>query len=709
MPKQKTPSKFISTGHAFALEAHADFDFVAAEAGQPAKRPTFKIRAYNGDSMLVDMFYYPVVIDLAGLEAANSVPILLDHDPQAIVGQANEIKIGAKSIDLSGVITGEDEYATKVTTHARNGFKWGASVGVLPLKVERVENGASAQANGKTFKGPINIVRAGRLRETSILSIGADHTATTTIAARAAGEDPMTFAEWLKEQGFDESKLTAKQKKTLTAAHADWLKAQEGEGDGGETGNGGGEGGGSGVTATAPAVTATAPDTIKAARAATAAEMRRTAKIVELCGTKHGEIAAKAIEEGWTAEATELAVMKAGRPNVAPITSPTVNAENGKAIEASILMSAGLGEKYLAKHYDEKTMNAAMSREIRGASISTLLFQTIRAAGLQVREGRVNNDVIQAAGEAVRILRAAGGFSTISLPNILSSVANKAMLERFDLAESVALQIADTTDTNDFKQFSRYRLDSSGSLSEVAQDGELKHIPLSESTYTNQLKTYGGMIALTRQMMINDDLGAFLQIPQIFGELAKLAIEETVFTKILANTGSFFSTGNSNYFEGSTTNLSLSSIATALQKFREMKNAGGKFMLITPSILLVPPALESIARQLYSAQFLNETTTANSAKLNKNVYENMFKPMVSPYLGSAAALTNYSDTAWYLLAAPRPGVSIAQVGFLAGQRTPVIESAETDFNTLGMQWRAYLDFGCNLLEKRAGVMSKGAA
>lgn len=708
MPKPVKKDRFMRAGNAFSMGGEADFAFVEAEAGQPAKRPTFKIRAYNGDALVVGDYYYPVVVDLSGLEAANSVPILLDHDPQAIVGQANEVKIAAKSIDLSGVITGEDDYSQKVITHAKNGFKWGASIGVMPSKVERVENGATAQANGKTFKGPINIVRAGRLRETSILSIGADHTATTTIAARAAGDTAMTFEEWLKENGFDDAKLSAKQRKFLTAQHADWLKAQEGEG-GDTDGNGGGEGGGSNVTATAPAVTATVPDTVKAARAATAAELRRTTKIVEICGNKNGEIAAKAIEEGWTVEATELAVLKASRPNVAPITSPTVNAENGKAIEASILMSAGLGEKYLAKHYDDKTMNAAMSKEIRGASISTLLFQTIRAAGLHVREGRVNNDVVQAAGEAIRILRASGGFSTISLPNILSNVANKAMLERFDLAESVALQIADTTDTNDFKQFSRYRLDSTGSLNQVGQNGELKHIPLSESTYTNQLATYGGMIALTRQMMINDDLGAFLQIPQIFGELAKLAIEETVFTKILANTGSFFSTGNSNYFEGLTTNLSLASLGTALQKFREQKNAGGKFMLITPSILLVPPALESVARSIFSSQFVNETTTANSKSPSKNIYENMFKPLVSPYLGSAAALTNYSDTAWYLLAAPRPGVSIAQVGFLAGQRAPVIESAESDFNTLGMQWRAYLDFGCSLLEKRAGVMSKGAA
>lgn len=39
----------------------------------------------------------------------------------------------------------------------------------------------------------------------------------------------------------------------------------------------------------------------------------------------------------------------------------------------------------------------------------------------------------------------------------------------------------------------------------------------------------------------------------------------------------------------------------------------------------------------------------------------------------------------------------------------IIESEETAFNTLGMQWRGYFDFGVALQEKRAGIKCKGAA
>jgi hypothetical protein len=38
-----------------------------------------------------------------------------------------------------------------------------------------------------------------------------------------------------------------------------------------------------------------------------------------------------------------------------------------------------------------------------------------------------------------------------------------------------------------------------------------------------------------------------------------------------------------------------------------------------------------------------------------------------------------------------------------------VETAEADFNTLGIQMRGYFDFGVAKTEYRAGVMSKGAA
>ena len=49
------------------------------------------------------------------------------------------------------------------------------------------------------------------------------------------------------------------------------------------------------------------------------------------------------------------------------------------------------------------------------------------------------------------------------------------------------------------------------------------------------------------------------------------------------------------------------------------------------------------------------------------------------------------------------------VSFLNGMQTPTVESAEADFNTLGIQFRGYHDFGCDFAEYLCGVKSKGAS
>ena len=87
---------------------------------------------------------------------------------------------------------------------------------------------------------------------------------------------------------------------------------------------------------------------------------------------------------------------------------------------------------------------------------------------------------------------------------------------------------------------------------------------------------------------------------------------------------------------------------------------------------------------------------------------------MSPYLNNTAirdqdgkAITGQSDTGWYLFADPMVRAAIG-VAFLNGQRLPTIESSETEFQTLGMQWRGYLDFGVAFEDPTAAEKNAGA-
>lgn len=692
---------------AFAIAGPAEITIAAAEEGKPAKRPSVSIKAYDGGLMKPSGFYQNVVIDLASLRASPLVPILLDHDSTQIVGQARDVKIAASGVTINGSITGDDAPAQKVMGHSKNGFVWQASVGVQPGSLERVPDGQSVTVNGQSWDGPVLVARGGVLREVSLLSIGADDDSSASIAASAAGASSMNFEQWLKASGFDPNAITDVQRKVLQAGYDAEMKAAadkaKPEGD---------------KKAKAPAddkapekieakasdPDATLPDRV---REELKAERKRIAGIETICANgAHVAIKAKAIEEGWTPEQTELQVLRASRAPAGIVRGDSSPAVSAAAAECAMIQSFGnVTEKTITRSFKPEVIEAA--GRMRGYSIGQLLHDTIRAAGLSVHPGKITQDTLRVATQADRMLRAEASFSSYSVPGILSNVMNKVLLDRFAQMNSVVDSIAYQTDTSDFKPFTRYRLDSVSGFTQVGPDGELKHITLNESQFSNQLQTTGGMITLTRQHMINDDMGAFMQIPNIFAEMALHAREYAVISAILGNASSFFGTGNNNYISGASTTIGVTGFDTATKAFREQKTKGNKFMLLNPALVLVPPALEGEALRMYRSQ--NTSVLSSTQKPQTNVYEGRFQPIVSPYLGTASPISGGDDGAWYLLAAPTSGAAIVQVGYLNGQRMPIFESGLAEFDTLGMQWRGYYDFGAALFEFRAGVKSKGGA
>ena len=99
-------------------------------------------------------------------------------------------------------------------------------------------------------------------------------------------------------------------------------------------------------------------------------------------------------------------------------------------------------------------------------------------------------------------------------------------------------------------------------------------------------------------------------------------------------------------------------------------------------------------------------TGSDNAQGATNVYQGRYHVESSPYMENSA-YTGYSTAAWYLLANPAD-LSAIEVVFLNGRDTPTVETAEADFNVLGIQMRGVLDFGVALQEYRAGVRSAGS-
>jgi len=672
---------------------------LTAAAGE-GRRPAFSIEAYSGAVIQVEQSFYPCIVELSGVRVDPNTAVLLNHDPEQLVGQG-QASVSASGIKIVGTVTGDDAAAQKVVTHSKNGFKWQASIGASAIRREFLEAGKGAVVNGREVTGPMMIWRESILGEVSFVPRGADSQTSAAIAAAQMGGQPMVFEAWLTAKGFDPATITAAQRTSMQTIFDAEVKA-----GGAPTGGaaGAGHAGTPPVTVPATAVPAVPAAPITAAAttglpaqpdiiAQMRAESFRSSEIRRLCAGKHNDIEAQAIRDGWGVDQVELHVLRANRPN-APGIIVIDNTITDDVLQAAACMVGSLADT--EKSFQPQVLEAAHRRFRHGLGLQELFMEAAWRNGYQGRRFK---------GDEEAVLRAA--FSTASLSGILSNIANKFLLDGYSHVEETWRAIASIGSVSDFKTMTSYRMTGGFQFLEVGPSGELKHDTVDELSYTNQAKTYGRMFAITRTQTINDDMGALTSTPRKIGRGGALKLNDVFWTAFLANSD-FFKTGNANYFEGAATNLQSSSLKTAVETFRKQTDADGKPLGTTPKTLLLPPELEVIGDELYVSTNNNTGGSATTEKVpNRNTFAGKYKPEVSAYL-SNSSYSGYSTTGWYLLADPLD-ISVIEVVFLNGRQQPTVESAEADFNTLGVQMRGYFDFGVTKQDFRGGVKSKGAA
>jgi len=384
---------------------------------------------------------------------------------------------------------------------------------------------------------------------------------------------------------------------------------------------------------------------------------------------------------------SELHAIRAERPK-----APTIHGNSDGGRDENVLAAASMlyfGKESLGeKVYGAPTMQRARDLGLR--SVFDLARFALREKGL---DGPTS-------GEA--LLKAA--FSTTGLPVALGDSAGKIALGTYNEMPASWKSWCDVVPVGDFKQKKFVRLGHSVGLEELGPAGEIKHGSLSETTGSITAATYARMIAIPRQLLINDDLGLIPQVAQDFGKLAIRKVANLIYTALLANTGSFFSGAANNLIDDP---LSSAGLTAALAAFRLQVDSDGEPVDIRPAVLLVPPSLEPTARQLLNSAELQRYVTSGTDNVpSGNPFANLGLTLeVEPRLESAS-YTGASGSLWFLMGPASAQVAIA--AFLNGIQGPTVESAETDFETLGRQWRVWIDVGVALCDPKAGVMSSGA-
>ena len=675
-------------------------EFTLIEAANGAKPKVMGI-AYSGGKMNLPGWKHPVVVDLAGMDIPDTVPLLTNHENKtdSRVGIISA-SIKDNALEISGEIVSDSKDAQDIVAQGKAGADWQLSIGADVKECELVKS--SRSVNGQEIEGPFYHVTKSTLREVSVVAVGADAHTSMKVTANFNLSKPNIEGESMTEENktnvsaADETVNTEQEKKQGTAAPA----AKENEAEK-KPEQAKAEATPAAITASATDVSATAKE---AAVAAVKAERERVSAIQGICNGEFPEIEKQAIASGWTPEVVTkkvLETIRAERPAASVNISVKAKPEGGemrKTLEAAMSLRCGVDADTLEKSYGAQTVEAGMKE--MDMPLKQLLVECMKLDGIPYSRG-FDNETIRAA------------FSSVSLPGILSNVANKKLLQSYEAQPIIATKLCSTGDLNDFKENDRFRLTDVGDLLPIAADGEIKDGGLIEETAKNQLDTYGKKFCLTRKMIINDDLGAFMKVPTAMGNRAARLIDQLFFSRLLANPAqadgkALFSSAHKNLLGGASSALSAESLKKAIQLFLDQVDADGQPISVEPKFLLVPTALKHQAIELTKGATLIMSGTDNAVRPALNVLADEHLQVVSsPYLGNSAYEGN-SQTGWYLFGDPKT-IDTWEIGFLKGKRTPTVERGETDFNTLGLWFRVYFDLGVREQDHRGMVKANGAA
>lgn len=394
-----------------------------------------------------------------------------------------------------------------------------------------------------------------------------------------------------------------------------------------------------------------------------------------------------------------------------------------EAIQAKLLKKMGEGAEPLNPKGSAPRIETVEDEvdKIRGAAVNALMVRAGQDPKGEIRAKMAGNpfrghrlmDLARAclvrAGvnpdgmSQMEVVAAAFTQGTSDFPVILENTMHKTLQQAYALANLTWNRFCATGSVSDFRTHNRYRVGSFGNLDAVNELGEFtnKTIPDGEKG-TIIAGTKGNIINLSRQAIINDDLGAFVGLAGMLGRAAARTVEDDVYALLAQNSGvgptmsdgfALFSTQHNNLTTSAAITmaaLDLDRVALASQK----DVSGNDYLDLRPAVLLVPLSLGGTARSINEAQY--DPDTAN--KLQKpNIVNGLFRDIVDT--------PRMTGTRRYIFADPQEA-PVLEVAFLDGQSEPYMEMQD-GFDVDGARWKVRLDYGVAAVDYRGAVTNAG--
>jgi len=356
-------------------------------------------------------------------------------------------------------------------------------------------------------------------------------------------------------------------------------------------------------------------------------------------------------------------------------------------------------EEALHARVDSRVKLSDNGRQYRGLSLLELCRDILEHGGVNTR----GMDRMTLASRALTY-RSPGMLAASDLAQITANVANKRLRAGYDENPGTYTRWARRApNAPDFKTMTVVQLSAMPDLLRVNEHGEFKYGAMSDGAETYSVVTYGRIVSLTRQAIVNDDLRALDRMVTGFGASAMRLENRTVYAQLtsnptMADSVALFHANHANLGTGGGSALATTSLTTMRAAMRLQKGLQSEELNLIPAFLIVPATLEQTAYQLTSPLIVPTATSGvNEFRAGGRT---ALEPIVEPILDAT------STTAWYA-AAQSSQVDTVEYCYLDGAEGPIVES-EMGFEVDGVSFKCRLDFAAKVLDHRGLYKSNGA-
>lgn len=323
------------------------------------------------------------------------------------------------------------------------------------------------------------------------------------------------------------------------------------------------------------------------------------------------------------------------------------------------------------------------ARQFMGMGLVDLAAESVNYRGRRMMNARDIDDVFSRASH-----------STSDFPVIFEGAVNRTLEQRYALAQPTFKRFARKRNFRDFRPDTNVKVGDFPLLKKVLENGEIKYGSFGEGKEQVQAFSYAIALNISRQMLINDDLGAISDLLTSYGASVALFEEVTfyagAFNGNLADGKSVYHADHKN-LAATAAAINVDSVGlgrTAMGK-QESKD-GNPLLSNSPRIMLVGPNKLTEAEKL-----LASITPATVASVN--IFSGRFELIET---------TQIKDNAWHLFADPTTG-SNYRWGYLEGYEAPRVRMDEP-FGRQGFSMSVEHDFGCGATDYRFGYKNAGA-